>query len=333
MLAALGALAGLGLALPVLALLGAGSGPAAADPSALALAGIPPEYLAAYRAAASARDFDWAVLAAIGAVESDHGRLDAPGVRAGLNAAGCCAGPMQFDVTPEGGSTWAAYGVDGNADGVRDPYDPADAIPAAAGYLVAHGAPGDYRGAVFAYNHSSAYVERVLGLATRYRSASTGALTGGGSGLVAGFAYPVRDAAGLPTGTFTDDYEGHRGSGGHCPDQPTWHCAIDVFAARGTLLVTPIAGRVTRLGSSGLGGNRLWIEGSGDRFYLAHLDGFAVGLAEGAEVVAGQAVGVVGDTGSARGTSPHLHLAWERLSGGVWANANPYRLLQEARAS
>ncbi len=116
---------------------------------------------------------DWAVLAAIGSIESDHARSTAPGVHAGLNLVGCCAGPMQFDVTDAGGNTWAAFGVDGNGDRLKNVYDPADAVPAAARYLRAQGAPHDYPRAVFAYNHASWYVSDVLARAAAYRAAAT----------------------------------------------------------------------------------------------------------------------------------------------------------------
>ena len=87
------------------------------------------------------------MLAAIGAIESDHGRSDAPGVHSGVNAFGCCAGPMQFNLTDGPPSTWQRYAVDGNHDGVLDVYDPADAIAAAARYLRAllEAAHGDLR--------------------------------------------------------------------------------------------------------------------------------------------------------------------------------------------
>ena len=83
------------------------------------------------------------ILAAIGKIETDHGRSTAPGVRSGVNTYGCCAGPMQFSIVGSP-STWDSYGVDGNHDGRRSPYDPEDAIPAAARYLRACGAPADY---------------------------------------------------------------------------------------------------------------------------------------------------------------------------------------------
>ena len=59
-------------------------------------------------------------------------------------------------------ATWKAYGVDGNQDGLTDPYNPVDAIFAAARYLKAAGADKDIRGAVFAYNHADWYVDSVL---------------------------------------------------------------------------------------------------------------------------------------------------------------------------
>lgn len=120
-------------------------------PSGLARAEIPAEYLRLYVKAGQRHGVDPWILAAIGAIESSHGRSRAPGVRSGVNAYGCCAGPMQFSVVGSP-STWDSYGVDGNRDGRRSPYDPADAIPAAARYLRASGAPQDYRAAVFAYN-------------------------------------------------------------------------------------------------------------------------------------------------------------------------------------
>jgi hypothetical protein len=126
---------------------------------------IPPSYLALYRDAATATGLDWAILAAIGSVETDHGRSVAQGVRSGVNANGCCAGPMQFSVIGRP-STWDSYGAGGNV------YDPADAIPAAARYLKASGAPGNYHAAILAYNHSEAYYATVTSKARAYRDAA-----------------------------------------------------------------------------------------------------------------------------------------------------------------
>ena len=140
-------------------------------PSTDAEQGIPANYLALYRHAGREYGLPWQVLAAIGSIETDHGRSTAPGVSSGVNTYGCCAGPMQFSVIGSP-STWDSYGVDGNGDGAKSPYDPADAIPAAAAYLVASGAPDDYRKALFAYNHAVWYVNDVLAKADEYRSAS-----------------------------------------------------------------------------------------------------------------------------------------------------------------
>ncbi len=107
------------------------------------------------------------VLAAINAIESDFGR------NLGPSSAGAY-GWMQF--MP---ATWAAYGIDADGDGRRDPADPDDAIHGAARYLHASGAPGDWYRAVFSYNHADWYVQEVLDLADRYRGPCTLALGGG----------------------------------------------------------------------------------------------------------------------------------------------------------
>jgi hypothetical protein len=146
-----------------------------AGPSEAARADIPAGYLTLYRQAASrCPGLSWAVLAAIGKVESDHGRSPVPGVRSGWNAAGA-AGPMQFGIgTGRAGNAWARYGADFDHDGRRSVYDPGDAIPAAADYLCAAGAPGRLGRALYAYNHSPAYVATVKAIAARYRARGRG---------------------------------------------------------------------------------------------------------------------------------------------------------------
>lgn len=125
---------------------------------------IPVGYLALYRRAAQRYGLEWPMLAAVGAVESRHGAPDLAGVPFGANGRGA-KGPAQFL-----GATWSRYGLDGNADGRRDPHDPADAIPAMASYLRASGAPEDWARALRSYNHSDAYVAEVLQQASRYRA-------------------------------------------------------------------------------------------------------------------------------------------------------------------
>lgn len=87
---------------------------------------------------------EWEVLAAVMFVETKFGRVRSPSHTG-------AQGPMQF--MP---GTWAAYGMGG------DVHDTGDAVLAAANYLHASGAPRDYRRALFAYNHSQAYVDAVL---------------------------------------------------------------------------------------------------------------------------------------------------------------------------
>ena len=78
-------------------------------------------------------------------------------------------GGTQFGIgVGRAGNAWATYGRDFDGDGRRSVYDPGDAIPAAARYLVDHGARHHLDRALFAYNHSWTYVARVKQLASRY---------------------------------------------------------------------------------------------------------------------------------------------------------------------
>jgi hypothetical protein len=151
--------------------------------SPFALGDIPRAYLAHYLAAArTCPKLTWQVLAGIGKVESDHGRSSAPGVHTGLNRAGCCAGPMQFNLTNGPPSTWDAYGRGAS------PYDPGAAIPAAARKLCANGLalraePPDpcpqvlgspaVHLALKRYNNACWYVHEVVTLSQRYTAAVT----------------------------------------------------------------------------------------------------------------------------------------------------------------
>ncbi|HWK27717.1 MAG TPA: lytic murein transglycosylase [Solirubrobacter sp.] len=111
---------------------------------------IPPFLLPIYQAAGTQYGIRWELLAAINEIETDYGR--------NLNVSSAGAqGWMQF--MP---ATWKQYGVDANQDGLMDPYNPVDAIFAAARYLKAAGADKDIRGAIYAYNHADWYVDSVL---------------------------------------------------------------------------------------------------------------------------------------------------------------------------
>ena len=156
-------------------------------PSSAAIADIPADHLVLYQQAAARFGVDWAVLAAIGKLECDHGRLQAPGCNpAGtVNSAGA-TGPMQFigstwragtppmtvpEIGPPTNRTGEGYATDGDGDGLADVWNPADAIAGAARLLRANGAPADYRRAVSAYNPAGWYVDAVLAKANEYRGA------------------------------------------------------------------------------------------------------------------------------------------------------------------
>ncbi|MEJ7792434.1 MAG: NlpC/P60 family protein [Gaiellaceae bacterium] len=197
------ALAGFALFLLVVigALAGGQVGSSSFSPSAVAIADIPANYLAAYQSAAARYGVDWAVLAAIGKVECDHGRNRASGCNppGSVNGAGA-TGPMQFL-----GSTWrrgtpamavptlgaatisirAGYATDGDGDGLADVWNPADAIAGGARLLRSNGAPTDYRRAIYAYNHAGWYVDRVMAQADEYRGAFAPGAAGGARAALA----------------------------------------------------------------------------------------------------------------------------------------------------
>ena len=138
-------------------------------PSQDARRDIPAQLLPVYQSAAnSCPGLPWSVLAAIGKVETDHGRSTAPGVTSGANFAGA-AGPMQIGVGGKAGNTFAGYAVDADGAGASV-YSPVDAIFTAANYLCQNGAAkgADVAGAIFAYNHADWYVSKVLAIASGY---------------------------------------------------------------------------------------------------------------------------------------------------------------------
>jgi hypothetical protein len=127
--------------------------------------GIPANYVPWLEKAASKYKLGpqgFSIVAAIHKVESDFGRSPLPGVSSGTNSAGA-AGPGQFLL-----STWETYGVDANGDGRKDVYSVPDSVFATANYLHASGAPGDWRAAIFAYNHAEWYVQEVLETASGF---------------------------------------------------------------------------------------------------------------------------------------------------------------------
>jgi lysophospholipase L1-like esterase len=149
------------------------------DPTQLAHDDVPADYLQYAHDTEEKTNIPWNVLMGISKIESNFGRLVAPGVKSGSNFAGA-AGPMQIGIGGAAGNTWGgtprhrvedhAGGVasDANGDGWEDVYDPADAILAAAKYLKSNGAPADLHRAIFAYNHAEWYVAQVMNNAHSY---------------------------------------------------------------------------------------------------------------------------------------------------------------------
>ncbi len=86
------------------------------------------------------------------------------------------------------------------------------------------------------------------------------------------------------------------------------HAGVDIFATRGTPVLSATRGIVVSVRDGGLGGRQVWVLGPArERHYYAHLEDWQPGLAEGDVVHPGTPLGTVGTTGNARGTPPHLH--------------------------
>ncbi|HEL3781239.1 M23 family metallopeptidase [Stenotrophomonas forensis] len=86
------------------------------------------------------------------------------------------------------------------------------------------------------------------------------------------------------------------------------HAGIDIFARRGTPVRSATVGVIADVREGGLGGRQVWVIGPArERYYYAHLEDWADGLARGQIVQPGDLLGHVGDSGNAKGTPPHLH--------------------------
>jgi cell wall-associated NlpC family hydrolase len=181
--------AGVGGLCLLVALLAAGAGAGIASllggggtaPSATATASIPAAMLALYQqAAATCPGLPWTVLAAIGTIESDNGQSTLPGVQSGANSAGA-EGDMQ-----ELAATFAEYDTPVPPGGANppSPYDPVDAVYAAARMLCANGAANgaNLNQAIFDYNHATWYVNEVLVLAQSYGQTQAQTVAAGTAG-------------------------------------------------------------------------------------------------------------------------------------------------------
>ncbi|CAB4860973.1 unannotated protein [freshwater metagenome] len=193
---------------------------------------IPPFLLPIYQAAGVEYGVRWEVLAAINEVETDYGR------NLSVSSAGAL-GWMQF--MP---ATWRTYGVDANADGHKDPYNPVDAIFAAARYLRASGAATDLERAIFAYNHSDAYVQDVLARA-RSLAALPQDVIGALTGLTLG-RFPVagRDV------NYPGRFDAARGGASAQSASTTSRRGTSVTAPTRAAVIAVQDGRVIRIGRS-----------------------------------------------------------------------------------
>jgi Transglycosylase SLT domain/Peptidase family M23 len=198
---------------------------------------IPPFLLPIYQAAGIQYDVPWQVLAAINEIETDYGR------NLSVSSAGA-RGWMQF--LP---SSWKTYGVDANNDHRKDPYNPADAIFAAARYLKAAGADKDLRKAIFAYNHAQWYVDSVM-LRAKLIGGLPAGLVGSLTGLTQGH-FPVHAPA-----KYSDRHS-----------QST-----DIFARKGAPAIAVQDGVITKIGQSSKKGKYIVLRDAyGNRYTYAHL--------------------------------------------------------------
>lgn len=107
------------------------------------------------------------------------------------------------------------------------------------------------------------------------------------------------------------------------------HEGQDIFAPRGTPILSATRGYIYKIGENNLGGQTVSVIGSGGRvYYYAHLDSYAPGLQVGDRVSPRTVLGYVGTTGNAQGTPPHLHFGVYTFTGAI----NPLPLLTDRAA-
>jgi murein DD-endopeptidase MepM/ murein hydrolase activator NlpD len=227
---------------------------------------IPPFLLPIYQACGTEYGIPWQVLASINRIET------AFGTNLNVSSAGAL-GWMQF--IP---SSWQAYGVDANEDGRKDPYNPVDAICAAARYLKAAGGAEDLRDAIFAYNHADWYVDEVLLYANQY-SKLPDDLVGSLTGLTEGAHFPVAADA-----RYADDISEReavkrattgRAAAGNAADvisdSPTRR-GIDIYSRVNAPVVAVNDGVIQKMGESPkLGKFIVLLDAYGNRYTYAQL--------------------------------------------------------------
>ena len=216
---------------------------------------IPPFLLPIYQAAGIEYDVPWQVLAAINEIETDYGR------NLSVSSAGA-VGWMQF--IP---STWARYGVDATGSGYADPYNPVDAIFAAARYLHAAGASQSLPNAIYSYNHAWWYVQSVL-LRAKLIGGMPGSLVGALTGLVEGHfpvAAPAKYADSAVTALAKQRVKTSNAAitiGSNAGATGT-----NIFADQGSPVIAVNDGKVIRIGHSQKLGNYVTLQDSTGNVY------------------------------------------------------------------
>jgi len=104
------------------------------------------------------------------------------------------------------------------------------------------------------------------------------------------------------------------------------HEGQDIFAERGTPILSATGGYIYNVGENNLGGQTVSVIGKGGRvYYYAHLDSYARGIKIGDRVSTRTVLGYVGTTGNAQGTPPHLHFGVYTTTGAI----NPLPMLTD----
>jgi len=228
---------------------------------------IPPFLLPIYQACGTEYDIPWEVLASINKIET------AFGTNMGPSTAGA-VGWMQF--LP---SSWEMYGLDANGDGRKDPYNPVDAICAAAHYLKVAGGSNDLYHAIFAYNHADWYVQEVLLYARAYGKLPT-QLVGSLTGLTEGAHFPVaadaRYADDIATraalSRATPQVRKEYGNAAEAISSSPTRRGINIFAHDGAPVVAVNDGVITKMGNSKKLGRYIVLRDAyGNRYLYAKL--------------------------------------------------------------
>jgi hypothetical protein len=225
---------------------------------------IPPFLLPIYQACGTEYGIPWEVLASINKIETGFG------TNLNVSSAGA-VGWMQF--LP---SSWEAFGLDANGDGRKDPYNPVDAICAAAHYLKLAGGNHDLYEAIFAYNHADWYVQEVLLYARAYGRLPAD-LVGSLTGLTEGAHFPIAadaryaDDISARTTLRSSSGEGYGDAAEVISSSPTPR-GINIFSHRGAPVVAVNDGVIRKLGRSAKLGNFAVLEDTyGNRYTYAEL--------------------------------------------------------------